>query len=93
MPEEAPVKLWWASPQVPGGAHCRLRTKRDRGDVTAQREDGKEGVLATWEWAGGRISHWVDTPGWSVVQASIHQDRSLFVLRQRDPKADLFIGG
>jgi hypothetical protein len=34
--------------------------------VTAQREDGHEGVLATWEWAGGRISQWVDTPEWSV---------------------------
>jgi len=65
-PKNAPVKLWWASPQVPGGATVNCVPKGTEVIVTAQREDGKEGVLATWEWPGGRISHWVDTPGWSV---------------------------
>ena len=65
-PKNAPVKLWWASPQVPDSATVSCVPKGTEVVVTAQREDGHEGVLATWEWAGGHISQWVDTPGWSV---------------------------
>jgi hypothetical protein len=65
-PKNAPIKLWWASPQVPAGANVGCVPKGTEVVVTAQREDGHEGVLATWEWAGRRISQWVDTPGWSV---------------------------
>ncbi len=65
-PKKTPVKLWWASPQVPGSALVSCVRKGTEVIVTAQREDGHEGVLATWEWDGGRISQWVDTPGWSV---------------------------
>lgn len=65
-PKKAPVKLWWASPQVPAGANVGCVPKGMEVVVTAQREDGYEGVLVTWEWADGRISQWVETPGWSV---------------------------
>lgn len=65
-PKNAPVKLWWASPQLPGSATIGCVPKGTEVVVTAQHEDGYEGVLATWEWAGQRTSQWVDTPGWSV---------------------------
>ncbi len=70
-PKRAPIKLWWASPQVPGGVTVGCVRKGTEVEVTVQREDGYEAVLATWEWAGGRISQWVDTPGW-LVGPGIH---------------------
>ena len=70
-PKNAPVALWWASPQMPAGQDEYCVPKGTAVVVTAQREDGHEGVLATWEWTGGRVSHWVDTPGW-LVGPGIH---------------------
>lgn len=70
-PRKTPVKLWWASPQMPTSATVACVPKGTEVVVTAQREDGKEGVWATWEWPGGRISRWVDTPGW-IAGPGIH---------------------
>ncbi|MBM4257348.1 MAG: hypothetical protein FJ147_15810 [Deltaproteobacteria bacterium] len=64
-PTNTPVKLWWASPQKPSGVNVGCVRKGTEVVVTVQREDGHEGVLATWEWNDKRISQWVETPGWT----------------------------
>ena len=46
-PKKVPVKLRWASPQVLGGATVHCVPKGTEVIVTSQREDAKEGVLAT----------------------------------------------
>jgi hypothetical protein len=70
-PKNAAVALWWASPQMPAGQREACVPKGTRVVVTAERVDGDERVLATWEWTGGKVSQWIDTPGW-VKGPGIH---------------------
>ncbi len=65
------VALWWASPQKPSGVPVGCVPKGTEVKVTVYREDGEEGVLATWEWDGGEVSRWIETPGW-IVGPGIH---------------------
>lgn len=70
-PRKASVALWWATPQMPAGAAEGCVPKGTEVVVTAERVDGDERVLATWQWKGGKISRWVETPGW-LVGPGIH---------------------
>jgi len=70
-PKNASVALWWASPQMPAGAGEACVSKGTEVVVTAERVDGDERVFATWEWKGGKVSRWIDTPGW-VKGPGIH---------------------
>jgi hypothetical protein len=70
-PKKASVGLWWASPQSPSGTRVACVPKGTEVKVTVYREDGAAGVLATWEWEGGEVSQWIDTPGW-IVGPGIH---------------------
>jgi hypothetical protein len=63
-PKNASVALWWASPQMPAGQREACVPKGTEVVVTAQRVDGDDRVLATWEWKRGKVSRWIDTPGW-----------------------------
>lgn len=65
------VALWWASPQSPYGTAVGCVLRGTEVKVTIYREDGEAGVLATWEWDGGEVSKWIDTPGW-IVGPGIH---------------------
>jgi len=65
------VALWWASPQKPSGVPIGCVPKGMDVKVTVYREDGEAGVLATWEWDGGEVSRWIDTPSW-IFGPGIH---------------------
>jgi hypothetical protein len=65
------VALWWASPQRPAGVFIGCVAKGTDVLVSATRSDGEEGVTATWEWEGGKVTRWVPTPGW-VTGPGIH---------------------
>ena len=70
-PKKASVGLWWASPQSLYGTRVGCVPRGTEVKVTVYREDGAAGILATWEWDGGEVSQWIDTPGW-IVGPGIH---------------------
>ena len=81
-PKKASVGLWWASPQSLYGTAVGCVPRGTEVKVTVYREDGAAGVLATWEWDGGEVSQWIDTPGW-IVGPGIHPTK-IEVLSNKD---------
>ena len=70
-PKKASVGLWWASPQSLSGTVVGCVPRGTDVKVTVYREDGAAGVLALWQWEGGEVSQWIETPGW-IVGPGIH---------------------
>ena len=63
-PKSTPVKLWWASPQVPGATTVGCVPLGTAVAVSMLKDDGRQEATVVWEYGATKVVRTVPLPGW-----------------------------